>query len=190
MFLKDRSGGRRFWPIIGTENAKKSALDDLPQSYIDQVWAEVYEKYRKDPRLTLPRDVTEQVKLLQKMHTEGSELEGIILDYLDKKLPDEWEGMDLYDRRAYLENYNDGDEQTGAARERVCVLEIWCEALGNRKETLKNMNAREINGVLQNLPGWEPYKNKEGKLRFGTLYGLQRAFVHEERKNRVYQTLV
>ena len=190
VFLKDRSGGRRFWPILGTENAKKSALDDLPQSYIDQVWAEAYEKYRKDPRLTLPRDVTEQVKLLQKMHTEGSELEGIILDYLDKKLPDEWEGMDLYDRRTYLENYNDGDEQAGAARERVCVLEIWCEALGNRKETLKNMNAREINGVLQNLPGWEPYKNKEGKLRFGTLYGLQRAFVHEERKNRVYQTLV
>jgi hypothetical protein len=39
------------------------------------------------------------------------------------------------------------------------------------------MNAREINAIMQGMDGWEMCSNKTGKLRFGNLYGIQRAYI-------------
>lgn len=182
VFLKDRTGGRRFWPIFGTTHAKKD-LSELTSDYVDQIWAEAYRAYLADSRLTLPTDIAAIATQLQKAHTEGSERAGLIEDYLDKKLPDNWAALDLYERRSYLENYSDADAAAGVLRDRVCVLEIWCEALGNSKERLKNADAREINAILMGLKGWVPHDTNSKILRFGNLYGKQRAFVRREIKS-------
>lgn len=176
IFLKDRTGGRRFWPVFATTDAAKT-LDELTPEVVDQIWAEVYQSYKQDSRLTLPTEIAQEAAALQQAHTEGSERAGLIEDYLEKKLPENWAQMDLYERRAYLEDYSDADEAAGVVRDRVCVLEIWCEALGNSKERLKNSDSREINAILQNLPNWIPHESVGNLLRFGTFYGRQRAYV-------------
>ena len=39
--------------------------------------------------------------------------------------------------------------------------------------------AREIIDILQAIKGWSPYSKSVGKMRFGKLYGVQRAFIRE-----------
>ena len=47
-----------------------------------------------------------------------------------------------------------------------------------KRQSLTNAAAREINDILQNLPGW---RSKGNKLRFGRYFGAQQAFVREPR---------
>jgi hypothetical protein len=57
-------------------------------------------------------------------------------------------------------------------------MEIWCECFGNQPKNLKNIDAREINNMMQLIPGWEPHRAKSGKLKF-KIYGVQRAYVRK-----------
>lgn len=57
---------------------------------------------------------------------ESDDREGIIADYLDTLLPEDWDGMDLYQRRSFLGESEFGDAQRKGTvrREKVCVMEI------------------------------------------------------------------
>ena len=172
IFLKDRTGGRRFWPIFVSGQGPHTPAD-LTQADIDQIWAEVCQLWREDSSLMLPDDVLRQAKELQQGHTEGSEKVGLITDYLDKRLPVVWPSMNLFDRRRYLDEYEEDGPDAVQVRDKVCILEIWCEALGGNRNQLTSAIARELNAVMQYLPGWEPNKHP---MRFGNLYGRQRAY--------------
>ena len=48
-FLKDRSGGRRFWILIcDDEYDSFKFINQIDQNYIDQVWAEVLYKFKQE----------------------------------------------------------------------------------------------------------------------------------------------
>ena len=57
-------------------------------------------------------------------------------------------------------------------RERVCAIEIWCEALGGRQDTYKRSNGLEITDIMSKIQGWHPVKSPR---RHG-IYGNQRGF--------------
>ncbi len=176
VFLKDRTGGRRFWPVFCLGGGKLP-LEALTPEMVDQIWAEVYVLYQKDKSLLLPRHLAETARELQEAHTEGSEKVGLIADYLDKKLPERWDDMDLYERREYLEKYGgEGEPEGTVERQKVCTLEIWCEVFGGTKQNFTNAGARELNGIMQSMAGW---KNANSIQQFGNLYGKQRAFVRK-----------
>ena len=113
---------------------------------------------------------------MQDAVTEGSEKKGLIEDYLEKRFPECWQKMDLYDRKAYLDSYSE-DTAEGRPLDKVCVLQIWVEALGNRKDKFTSANSRELNAIMHRIKGWEPYKAGRGALRFGNLYGVQKAYI-------------
>jgi hypothetical protein len=78
--------------------------------------------------------------------------------------------MNLYDRRAFLA----GDELSPEGvmrRENVCVLEIWCEALGRDPSALKRQDSYEICGIMRRIKGWEQSGTKRTRI-----YGKQRSF--------------
>ncbi|MDU1980053.1 MAG: virulence-associated E family protein [Clostridium sp.] len=179
MFLKDRTGNRRFWPITGDKDRKTKNSWDLSKAEIDQLWAEAFVYWSEGEPLVLEGALEEEALRIQLSHTEGGELVGLIEEYLDMLLPEDWETMDIYDRRDYVANYGDDDHCGSVQRERVCALEIWCEVLGGDRKNLQNAKAREIIDILQSTPGWNPYTKGTGKARFGGLYGPQRAFIKE-----------
>lgn len=189
IFLKDRTGNRRFWPIVCGETSIKSVFTDLTAYEIEQIWAEAYECYESGESLVLP-DYAEEIAIkMQKEHTEGSEKEGIILDYLDTPVPLTWYDMDLTSRRNYLSQYQRGQldeelsEDSLMVRDKICILEIWCELFNGDSKNITNAISREFNEILYNIGGWKPHINRSGEgkgtLRFGRLYGRQRAFVRE-----------
>ncbi|WP_455239003.1 VapE domain-containing protein [Veillonella sp.] len=179
MFLKDRTGNRRFWPITGDKDRKTKNAWDITQDDIDQLWAEAYYYWANGESLVLEGDLEEEALRIQLSHTEGGELVGLIEEYLEMLLPEDWESLDIFDRRDYIRNYGDDDHCGSVQRERVCALEIWCEVMEGDRKNLQNAKAREITDILQAMRGWAPYTKGTGKARFGRLYGPQRAFVRE-----------
>lgn len=181
MFLKDRTGNRRFWPITGDKDRKTANSWDITDEEIDQIWAEAFYYWSDGESLVLEGVIAEEAMRVQMSHTEGGELMGLIEEYLSMRLPVDWEDYELYDRREYIREYDETEASRLLPRERVCPLEIWCELLEGDRKNLLNAKAREITDVLQAIPGWIPYTNGTGKVRFGKLYGPQRAFIREER---------
>lgn len=179
LFLKDRTGNRRFWPISGNKLRKVRNSWDLSKDEVDQIWAEAFMLWANGESLVLDEQLEQEAIKIQQSHTEGSELTGLIEEYLSVLLPPNWDSKDLYERRAYLESYD--EESGGKPREKVCALEIWCEVLSGDRKTLSNAKARELIDILQSISGWEPYNKGSGKLRFGKLYGVQKAFVPSDR---------
>ena len=179
MFLKDRTGNRRFWPITGDKDRKTKNAWDITQDVIDQLWAEAYYYWSSGESLVLEGDLEEEALRIQLSHTEGGELVGLIEEYLEMLLPEDWESLDIFDRRDYIRNYGDDNHCGSVQRERVCALEIWCEVMEGDRKNLQNAKAREITDILQAMRGWATYTKGTGKARFGRLYGPQRAFVRE-----------
>lgn len=65
---------------------------------------------------------------------EHDEREGIILEYLEKLLHINRNSMDLYDRRNFIHSYDNlqySEFKGSVKREKVCIIEIWCECFGN-----------------------------------------------------------
>lgn len=179
MFLKDRTGNRRFWPITGDKDRKTKNSWDLSKDEIDQLWAEAFVYWSEGESLVLEGALEEEALRIQLSHTEGGELVGLIEEYLEMELPEDWESKDIYDRREYIRNYGDDDYCGSVQRERVCALEIWCEVMEGDRKNLQNAKAREIIDILQSIKGWSPYSKSVGKMRFGKMYGVQRAFVRD-----------
>lgn len=152
-FLRDPSGNRRFMPIdINPLNAKKDVFRELKQD-VDQIWAEAVQLYRNKETLYLSKEAEIIAYREQKRHSSVDERSGLIEDYLNTKIPKNWEGMDLYERRQFLEDplSAEGTEE----RDFVCVAEIWCECLKKDKKDMDRYKTREVNDIMKSLDDWE-----------------------------------
>lgn len=169
-FLRDPSGNRRFMPIdIDPINATKNIWKDL-DSEVDQIWAEAVQIYKSGEKLYLSKEAEAIAYDEQKEHSETDERIGLIEGYLDTLLPDNWNEMDKYERRDFLEDPLSGKGEI--ERDYVCVAEIWCECLGKEKEDMDRYKTREINDILRSLDGWEQSKSTKNFR----LYGKQKYY--------------
>lgn len=174
-FLRDPTGNRRFMPIdVRKKYVTKSVMLDLTQDEIDQVWAEAYDLYKQGETLYLVNDEDMIAKSEQRKHAEVDERKGIIEDYLDKKYPEDWDTMDLFDRRSWLDSpiAKNGTVQ----KNYVCVAEVWCECLGKDKNDMSRYNTRDINEILKSLSNWE----LSTSTKTFPLYGKQKYYKRKE----------
>lgn len=177
-FLRDITGNRRFWPVKVTGEGKYKPWD---LKEIDQIWAEAIVRYKEKEELFLKGDVITEANAAQRQAMEHDEREGLVQQYLEKLLPDSWDSMDLYDRHNFLHGNTDFTGNSvkfkgTIKREKVCIMEVWCECFGNKREDLKRGNSYEIEAILNRIGRWEKLCTKSGKTRY-PLYGPQRTFV-------------
>lgn len=170
-FLTDSTGNRRFMPIDVQVVRRTKSPFDMPKDEIDQVWAEAVEAYRKGEKLYLTGEAETIAKKEQRNHREEDERVGIISNYLDVELPKNWEGLDIHERRMFL----DADTETEKGiieRDYVCVAEVWVECLGKSPEDMDRYKTREINEILRGLEEWEQSRSTKNF----PLYGKQRYY--------------
>ena len=174
-FLRDITGGRRFWPIKtpGGTRYKPWDIDD-----VDQIWSEVMEYYHKGESLILSNEAEKIANAAQVDALESDEREGLVREYLDKLLPPNWDQMDLYERRSFIRGDEFSKEIIGTVkRDKVCAMEIWCELFGKEPTAMRKIDSYEINAIMRKIDGWERYTgNKQGNAKI-PLYGVQRIFV-------------
>lgn len=180
-FLRDKTGNRRFWPVLAGEyERKKSLWSDMNAHAIDQIWAEATNSWRDGELLYLSGALEAEAVSRQELHTEESSKAGLIYEYLNTLLPENWAKMDVPARRRFIHGMEFGDMPEGTVkRDRVCAMEIWVELFEGDPKQLHPMQAREINDILRNTPGWGPHTGGRGRLYFGKIYGHQRAFVQK-----------
>lgn len=154
-FLHDPSGNRRFWPVQTDQTPpQKKPWIDLTDTEVGQVWAEVLTWYRNGESLELDDRARKEAEDHQNLHMESDPREGVIQEWLESPIEDEWE---------------DG---AGQLRERVCATQIWTECLGNKKGAMRPWEAKEICDIMRRIPGWREIR---GRVRIPG-YGKQTAF--------------
>lgn len=184
-FLRDETGGRRFWPMTVNPDNVEVKWSNLTKDEIDQIWAEAKHYYDNGEELYLEPELEKEMQDIQSKHTEESPYVGIIEEFLNTKLPSNWNEINIFNRRRYFQ----GDVDmlpTGnvdyVERDKVCALEIFVECFGKDKGDSRGaMELKKITSALRQIDDWHVYEgNKQGKLRFGKSYGLQRAFVKND----------
>jgi predicted P-loop ATPase len=177
-FLRDKTGNRRFWPLdIGVIKNSKSVFEDLDNE-VALIWAEVVQLFKQGETLYLSNEEEKEAQKQQETHSEESAKAGLIQEYLEILLPEDWYKLDLSERKNYIQGNDFGDSRTGTMqRTKTCVMEIWVELFNGDPKQLSPMLSREINDILKGLQGWTKY---DKGLKFGKVYGTQRAFVKEQ----------
>jgi predicted P-loop ATPase len=175
-FLRDQSGNRRFWPVVIDADKAVADVFKMDSALVAQIWAEAYENYKRGETLYLDSELETIARSVQTQHTEVHPWYPTVHDYLNKKLPEGWEKLTRYERRAFLQGDADLLPEGKIERDRVCVLEIWVECLG-MNVTIDERSALIIKNIMLNMDGW---KMEMRAIRFGN-YGRQRnGFVKTE----------
>ena len=106
--------------------------------------------YRKGEDLFLNGNEAQIAISEQANAMESDDREGLVREYLEKLLPDNWNSMDLYERRNFLSG---GDFDKASS------------------------DSYEITAMIARIENWKPYDGtKSGTTRF-QIYNKQRAFM-------------
>lgn len=149
-FLRDITGNRRFWPVLVTGKGRDKAWNLSPKE-IDQIWAEAMIKYHEGEKLYLDQNVEGEADMQQRMAMESDPRQGLIGEYLEAE-----------------------------SKNKICLMELWCECLGKERQDMRRSDAFELEGILKKIGGWKVYEgNSTGKMRL-PVYGVQKTFVKSE----------
>lgn len=148
-FLTDRTGNRRYLPLIVCKaRIRKSMFDNREEVIMEfaQAWGEAMYIYKNEnPRLVLPKHLERYVQKMQNNFVEEDVRVGIIQEWLD--------------------TYND---------DYVCVAMLYERALGNDREKPSRRESNELHDImLHSIEGWRRLNNENGGRKKMKGYGTQ-----------------
>lgn len=169
-FLRLQQGNRRFLMV----RCGDWDIDGMTPEYVDQLWAEAVTLYRDGYRIWLNDEESELARFEREPFTEEDSHAGIIKEYLDTLVPENWWTMSKMARIAYIQNRDPEFDPEGTMPiDRVCTHQLWEEAFGQRIAPSK-VTLRELSEALKRL-GW---------IGIGTTripgYGPQATFVRKD----------
>ena len=150
--IRSYYGNRRFWPVKTPGIGAKRSWD-ITSVEVQQVWAEILVYVKAGEKLFLDSSVEKLAKDEQRDAMESDEREGLVRDFLDILLPDNWESLSLYERRNFIHGSEFcGENHVGTIkRTSVCNMEIWCECFGKERANIKRSDSNELASILIKL---------------------------------------
>lgn len=174
-YLRDITGNRRFWNVKVTGNSKYKPWE-MTDETVGQIWAEVALLAKAGEKLYLEPNLESFAQEEQRKAMEQDDREGIVRDYLNMLLPDNWDEMDIYRRRDYFREPSDPTRVEGTiVRTEVSNLEIWCECFGKQKEDIQAKDSYAIAAIMKRMKGWE----KTEIRKRSPIYGQQRVYIRK-----------
>ena len=171
-YLRDITGNRRFW-TVRTPGTGRMKPWELAKEDVEQIWAEVLVLVNKGEKLYLDSNLETYSQAEQALAMEQDDREGLVSDYLNLLLPENWDNMDVYARQEYISDPDSPTQPEGTVvRESVSNLEIWCECFGKRKEDIKPSDSYAIASIMLRIEGWQ----KTDERRKQPIYGQQRLY--------------
>jgi putative DNA primase/helicase len=167
-FLRRQEGNRRFLPVHAEHAVDFEALTD---DYVDQVWAEAVTLYREgNERLYLDTEESEVAELERDKYTEESPKMGLIEEYVSRLYPADWFDRTLDSRQMYLDHGPQDmmpEDVPVMQLDTVCAMQIWVEAMGQRRGDHKPFELKQITDELHRLEGWRLWPGKKAVPGYG-----------------------
>ena len=174
-YLRDITGNRRFW-VVKLHQTEQVKTFEFSEEDRDQIWAEAKHYFQAGEKLFLEGALVEDAAEVQRDAMEEDERQGMVEVYLETLLPENWNDMDLYARRAYLHNIDDPTITRGSVRrETVSNVEIWCECYCKPLSDLKPSDSYAIMALMEKVDGWKRSKTRKRM----PIYGQQRVYVRD-----------
>ena len=174
-YLRDITGNRRFW-VVKLHQTEQVKTFEFSEEDRDQIWAEAKHYFQAGEKLYLEGALVEDAAEVQRDAMEEDERQGMVEVYLETLLPENWNDMDLYARRAYLHNIDDPTITRGSVRrETVSNVEIWCECYCKPLSDLKPSDSYAIMALMEKVDGWKRSKTRKRM----PIYGQQRVYVRD-----------
>lgn len=178
-YLFDATGNRRFLPIeAGVTTATKNLFEELTEEEIGQVWAEAVVRWQMGEALILSKEMEEEAEKRRRERTERDSLQGMIEQFVDRKIPADWLTWPKSARKMFWSGSMDIPEDKLVERDRICAAEIWAELIGEYTKAPPRKETVRINNILKMMDGWKA----AGLQRFGEDYGRQRGFMRVSTK--------
>ena len=152
-YLRDITGNRRFW-TVRTPGTGVMKPWELSREDIEQIWAEVQVLVDQGEKLYLDSNLEAYSQVEQAAAMEQDDREGLVTEYLNRLLPENWESMGLFDRQEFIRDPDSPTQPKGIVlRESVSNLEIWCECFGSAKRTRPRLV--RIAAIMLRIQGWQ-----------------------------------
>lgn len=176
-FLRDITGNRRFWVVQVPGNSSLKPWD-MSDETIRQIWAEALVYEEAGEKLYLDPELEAEAYAHQREAMEQDDREGMVREYLETLLPENWDHMDIGSRRSFLSEGDDlvpgkyAQHPGTVRRQTVSNMEIWCECFNKPHEMLDSKNSFVISTIMERIEGWQRSTDRP-RL---SLYGQQRVY--------------
>lgn len=155
-YLKDKTGERRFLPIlVNAENQKKHPME-IEDETIEQIWGEAVTIYGKGVDLMFDEKTEDELNVYREKFMYIDEVEQQVLEYLEMPITDNWERLSAQQKHQYTNKYFDndkevelGDKKLKKVSTREIMYSLFIKGSNDRKLSTK------INMIMDNLEGWE-----------------------------------
>lgn len=157
-FLTDRTGNRRYLPlIVNKSRVKKSLFEQQAREDFEQAWGEAMYLFKtENPKLVLPPHLQEYVKNMQGNFVEEDVRVGLIQEWLDN-----------------------------TTKQYVCVAMLYKEALENEYEKPSRRESNELHDIMiHSIRGWQRVENDNGGRRKLPAYGTQICYERVEKETK------
>ena len=168
-YLRDSTGGRRFWPITCT--VIEIDTDRLIRN-VDQIWAEVRFLYaearRRQPHGPLPLYMTNPVAAAYAKDLQESRRQQGNDDVLASRI-EHWLEQPIGSEYGEL---SDIDGVEPEYRDEVCLPEIWADMMGRDINVYTDRDQQLLGRAMAKVAGW----TQQGQKRFPR-FGKMRRYV-------------
>ncbi len=106
---------------------------------------------------------------------EVEERLGMVENYLNILLPDNWDDLDIYSRRSFISN-DDLMSKGTLKRTTVTNIEIWCECFNKNISEIKPHDSYAISALMLQIPKWQRTKKSKAIPN----YGRQRLYEYKD----------
>lgn len=162
-YLKDKTGERRFLPVLANiERQKKHPMEIEPET-IEQIWGEAVTIYKAGADLMFDKETEERLEIYREKFMYRDEVELQVLEYLEMPIPDNWSSWSIQQQHQYTSKYFDNSSEFEAGTkklEKVSTREMMYN-LFMRNSNDKKLSTK-INMIMDNHPGWQ-----KGQFRIG-----------------------
>lgn len=178
-FLKDPSGGRRYWVVPCTQMRDiggDKVFKTFTPEFVAQIWGEVM-SWPFDEPLVMPADLKQEIIEREEKYSENAEFIDMIKTYLDTPVPTEWPKMTVAQRRDWIRSSDSDDfdarKKGTVVRDMISALEIYKELFAN-DDYGRYINLATVRTLLRGLSNWRYSGSLEN---CGVSYGRQRVFI-------------
>lgn len=171
-YLRDITGNRRFW-VVRVHQEEQIKKWNFTAEERAQIWAEAKTIWESGEKLYLEASLSKEAEEAQRDAMEVDERQGMVEEYLEALLPDNWDSMDIYARRGYMADKGAPTSPIGKIRrETVSNAEIWTECFGRNLAELKPADSYALAALMTRVSGWQRTKVKKRI----PIYGEQRLY--------------